>query len=389
MNRYVHYYFKLILLVIAYLVIGRNAWAASDVWRQTANKCIAPDGFVFPSKKYADHPPYQDAPCDDGDSLLFMALLCYSGDTDACEGVRRSQTPDGKFWRSPFRAQTDNLHFENNAPVHGESGELKSMSFDHHLGVLLWAWKTRSDPRTIDALTRWFSWMDSLGNGRSCWVKLFGCQLYGVPRWCADDKCLIKPHEAYISRAVYEVITGHAAPTGFVEYNSIVNTALGITTIAPPLRVFLEVVSDVGGLGDTPGQAVTRYENIGSSDGFTRHLAAIEALLLQLINVDRTAATQVITKIATKYPESRLNAYYQFLNEGGTARVKELTASVCPTTTMARTSMQYQWIWESDRGDKWTTPYTDPNNRNNSSMIWDCIMMRNLVGDNSLGVDKT
>jgi len=54
---------------------------------------------LFPSK--------EGAPCDDGDSIMFNALLCRMGDPRGCHAVKLSQTTDpslgdfGRFWRSP------------------------------------------------------------------------------------------------------------------------------------------------------------------------------------------------------------------------------------------------------------------------------------------------
>lgn len=70
----------------------------------------------------------------DGDSVLWAGLLCLSGETAQCEAVKRSQSKDGRFWRSPSRVGLDR---EN------------SFSRDMALGVLAYALKTK-DAKGLD-----------------------------------------------------------------------------------------------------------------------------------------------------------------------------------------------------------------------------------------------
>jgi hypothetical protein len=104
---------------------------AMAYWRPRAFHCTD-NGKDFPSKERMPTPG-DASPCEDGDMTLFNGLLCAVGETIGCDGVRDSQSADGRWWRSPRRAY---LRLESpNADV--------SFSPDQLLGVLLYAITTR------------------------------------------------------------------------------------------------------------------------------------------------------------------------------------------------------------------------------------------------------
>lgn len=76
----------------------------TNYWRTQLPFCNWPGFAPYPSK-FDDVLPDPADPlkgqCNDGDSVIFNGVLCASGDDRGCDAVRRSQAPDGEFWRSP------------------------------------------------------------------------------------------------------------------------------------------------------------------------------------------------------------------------------------------------------------------------------------------------
>jgi hypothetical protein len=71
-----------------------------------------------------------------GDSALFDGLLCFAGVEASCASVKASQTPDGRFWRSPEW-------------VNREYGSGSAFSRDMALGVLAYI-KAKNDKVTAE-----------------------------------------------------------------------------------------------------------------------------------------------------------------------------------------------------------------------------------------------
>ncbi len=125
--------------------IRTNIWA----W---ARRCqdITPtklqDGVCDPDYVNKDGQPVGGGP-GVGDSVLFSAILCYSGESWACESVKRSQGSDGRMWRAPQRV---------------ERGVEPTFSRDHLLGVLLWMVTMKNNGRGNEAITladKWWNWI--------------------------------------------------------------------------------------------------------------------------------------------------------------------------------------------------------------------------------------
>jgi hypothetical protein len=448
---------QLVLSSIALLLtfLPPPAAAGTDVWDASAFKCVAPDGFAFPSKPQTD----SGSPtlCDDGDMTLFNGLLCYSGNQLACEAVRRSQTPDGRFWRSPLRAQTGNLHYEGGTAYLDDTGNDKSFSPDMELGVLLYAIRTRD----TSALSRWYNWI-SASRGRTCHVRGYICnpldlacvsslgltysdwignlgnvcllQTRDLPRYCTHVNCTVQPVHRDVDDVVYSSLFGGAQPPdGIGNYYHYLDPIVTVAQLAAPLadvvegfkhalcvnrviggaacedqlppelrgKSYQEIVDFIVKYKTWPVGEKIRWEAEHGASGFPRHLVAIRAWIVKDLNhQDKQLAEEAIRLIAEKEPN---NAFYQYLKEGATPRVKDLARRICPTSRQyITTAVRNEWIWEQGPGDHlsidWTFPYTnfernptpDPGTgkiAQNSSMVWDCVMMRNLLGDPTLGVD--
>lgn len=118
--------------------------AKAETWREF--------GFTCPSGYAAK--PSADQPCDDGDSVIFNGLLCFSGDARACQAVGDSQDADGRWWRSPRRAA-------------GEGRVAKtSFSRDQLLGVVFYLIAlNKTDPEQAkERALKWHTWIKANGD---------------------------------------------------------------------------------------------------------------------------------------------------------------------------------------------------------------------------------
>lgn len=120
--------------------------AKAEGWQSFGFTCPA----GYPAKPSND----SEQPCDDGDSVIFNGLLCYSGNQTACQAVGDSQDSDGRWWRSPRRAA-------------GEGRVAKtSFSRDQLIGVIFYLftlYKTEPEEARQRA-TNWHSWIKANGD---------------------------------------------------------------------------------------------------------------------------------------------------------------------------------------------------------------------------------
>lgn len=361
-----------IFLMVLLWFPASNAWS-KDAWRDAAHVCKAPDGFEFASKGPETSGDVYPGDCQDADSVLFNGLLCASGDAHACDVVRHSATlvggnpEDIAFWRSPRRAQNNNYHLEGTQrhPYVANNGAEKTFSRDQNLGVLLYAVTTR-DAGILEG------WFNRIANYRHCITyKPFSddCWERGIVRYCADEQCMLKPLDRDIDDAVFSAVVGHAPPDGIYNYyakSSVTALRLLLDAFIVPLgtsylsasvgqKIFLEV--------DIDNPLISVPEN------FPTHLNAIRAwLLLKIGHPDAGIARAAIGKIARHQPR---NPFYQYLNEGITPHTIALVKEACPTPGHSRAGNRQHWAWESS-SKEWITQ---------DSMLWDCIFMRNLLGD--------
>jgi hypothetical protein len=162
----------LVSLVLAATSIGAADGRAEldrrmDYWRTRLPFCSWPGVAPYPSKYdetvLFDDPNPLKGQCNDGDGVIFNGVLCASGDDRGCDAVRRSQGPNGQFWRSPRK-------------VGGAlSGNETGFSPDHVLGV----WAYIAQKKDAAAFRKWINWID--GQPR--------------PRVCEDDKCTFVPSD--------------------------------------------------------------------------------------------------------------------------------------------------------------------------------------------------
>lgn len=362
----------LVFMVLMWISTSNEAWGR-DAWSDAAHICYAPDGFAFASKGPINQRQYPDN-CDDGDSTLFNGMLCASGDNRGCAAVQRSLAPTGgkeeaRFWRSPRRAQTNNYHLESGSPYYGDSGGAKTFSPDQELGVLLYA-VTTNDRASVE---QWFNWMD---HNRPCVSSKLGssdCGYRGLPRYCDHQDCTMRPIDRDMDDAIFGALGG-TTPAGIRHYRKIVKEKSFVLTSILPFLQFLNIPIHIY-LNMSVGDKVYLEASLNPLN-FPMHLSAIRAWLLIKINhVDQQRARETIRLIANKQPK---NPFYQYLNEGETPKVVALVKQYCPAPNQSRGGDLVHWTWETD-STQWTIPAKIDNGRP-SSMLWDCIFMRNLLG---------
>lgn len=286
-------------------------------WREHAPTCMAPDGFVFPSKRNAEG-------CDDGDMTLFAGLLCAAGDSDGCETVKRSQDASGRWFRSPRRAQTANL------------GNPNSFSPDMALGAQLYG-VSKGD---ADSIGRWLKWMDRV---RPCWIGS-GDDCFRGPllRFCTDDTekgCTVRPGDAATLNATVRSM-GVALPTEDMD------------------RMF-----DQAGKNLMDQLWVSAQVN---KPGYSQHLVAVQIFLLRKAGLSDARLDTAAVTLSEKQPG---NPFFAYLREGRTERVRELALAACPSPEKGLPTEMDQWSWEREDAEQaWR-----------SSMLWDCLFIAKLL----------
>lgn len=282
-----------------------------DHWEDVAPRCQG-----YPSK----------AGCDDGDMALFGGLLCASGDERGCDLVRRSQSADGRFWRSPRRTP-ENL------------GEPKSFSRDMSLGVMLYLVKTEDRA----AASKWVEWIE--GN-RACITHKpdalgGGCLVRGPYRFCTDDanqSCTVTPGNWALFARVFRKLG--LEPTPQMRANA------GLDYELLPIQAKLAPL------------------------GYQTHLPAVETLLKKLMGETSESIQRAAKILHAKQPD---NPFFAYLDDGNSLALRERTVELCPALSKAEGERD-QWAWERDTKDEaW-----------HDSAAWDCIFLMNLLEQDAM-----
>ena len=265
---------KRLLIGLVYLLTACGSAHADGIpkdlvtwWLSSAPRCHAPDGFEFPGKRVSGE-------CDDGDINLFAGLLCLSGSSLGCDTVKHSLDPaTGKWYRSPRRAQTNNL------------GSPNSFSPDMALGAQLYVATTNDR----DSLKSWLVWMD---DHRPCWIGSGDSCVKGLLlRFCTDDPekgCTARPGDLAILDAT--------------------TTKMGIF---PPTKDVQNLLHQAG---------INLMDMVWTSSqvnepGYSQHLTGVEVLLLRRLGYKDDRLTAAAQTLAKKQPQ---NPFFQYLAEGPT-----------------------------------------------------------------------
>jgi hypothetical protein len=108
----------------------RQIWRAASLDPTLFPRVRLPAGSALPATASRCDPAGDITPA--GDSVLFNALLCYSGGRGGCAAVAASQGPDGRWWRSPLHIGWEDLRPGSDSQT--------SFSRDHVLGAFCSTW---------------------------------------------------------------------------------------------------------------------------------------------------------------------------------------------------------------------------------------------------------
>lgn len=276
---------------------------------------IAPLCHGYPSKEN----------CDDGDTVLFGGLLCWSGDERGCELVKKSQGSDGRWWRSPRRNP-------------GNLGQDKSFSRDMAIGVMLYLTITKD----VAAAESWLQWIEA---HRPC-IEPAGetltekCVVPGLHRYCTDgpqQMCTLTPASWANMGHVWSYL-------GLKKHQLMkVNAAAD----------------------DVPGPFSLMSRANTTPLGYQLHLVAAEILMKIGIDIQRDHRENAARTLSERQPG---NPYFQFLAGRNHEDTRADVVRLCPKPGDGPTR-RFQWSWERDTAEvAWT-----------ESMGWDCIFMDQLA----------
>lgn len=274
-----------------------------------------------------------------GDSILFSAILYYSGETWAGKNIVESKDEQGGMWRSPQRRRNR---------TDGSWGK-KRFSQDHMLGVLLWlVTENKRNPDSARAFANhWGSWManhlsqNEFSLCRWDWTDL------GAMDTCALEGNVFGVREAMIRRVFDHIGADSPERGGIFNRHRL-------------------------GDGGNPHAYLTYLQAACTlAPGFNCHLWSIASLIFQEMEDDQRIDT---------HEGFRQNPFSLWVNNGrqSNGEIRQLTYDRCLEATLsheAGTNGHYQWMWERSDFDR------DPQGRRESynSFGWDCIAMLNLI----------
>ncbi|MNF40647.1 hypothetical protein D3C85_475380 [compost metagenome] len=277
-------------------------------------------GYAFPAKY---HPLTSPPEYDSGDMSLFGGLLCIAGVSEGCELVRRSQGPDGRFWRSP-----------------NHIGDVGTDTFtgDQINGVFLY-FATQRDPV---AFSRYLDFLRT--NAQP--VPSVALPLDTAYRSCRDDpllKCLLAGSE-------------------WLVLNSIASQ-YGLETEIPA-----DVRNATSRFGDQFDDLV--WPAMFAPRGYELHLISMKISVARLLGHRTRALKMAAAIISAREPE---NPFFRYLHLGPDQSILTKLSSKCYIDPNRRD--YYQWQWERSEID------IDQSGQRpwEASMGWDCVFMYSLL----------
>jgi hypothetical protein len=353
-------------LCIALSFIGFSANAQSPeselrtrigYWESRAFSCSSNYG-DFPSKEGDGGAPA----CDDGDSVMFNALLCRAGDERGCKTVRQSQDEDGRFWRSPKKRQA-----RPEEPSGLKGGET-TFSGDHAVGLMVYFGHS-GDKSTFE---NWIKWIDS---NERC-LTFCGAMPIGTPRYCKNDRCAFRPDDCQtllllgqrlnvgVPFCAIDPIT--PVPTITNVAQALKNTydeTLGKFPVQPPrlkllrdnfddaLRAYEDAVRPIEQLRTQVFASAVRTLLMAQIEkalsarfndrGFSRHNALVQIMMLQDWGLGIRWMSSEATRVAKDEP---LNPFFQYVayRRQNKASMLPLILDECPSKTTDRDHLRRQ-----------------------------------------------
>lgn len=358
------------------------------LWESRSFYCPSGKEYGFASKEAEGGAPA----CDDGDSVMFNALLCRMGDPRGCRSVQLSQGEDGRFWRSPERAV-----LRASEPPAGEMKRGEStFSGDHATGLFLYFGHTKDS----EAFRRWIKWIDS---NERCQYPHRLC-VPGTPRYCKHDKCAFQVGDCQILVLLGQrlnVTVPFCSPVPMAPVPTVVNAvqtlkdaydkSLGRFPVQPPelrllrdnfdnaLRAYQQAVAPLDKLRLETEAKIVRITNFAqikaalsarlNSRGYSRHNAMVVIMMLQDWGMGNAWMTSEARRVARSEP---LNPFFQYVanRRSNKQSMLPLILDECPADK-SKIRLRRQWSWERDTNKReWL-----------DTMYWDCLFIADAYNE--------
>jgi hypothetical protein len=316
-------------------------------------------------------------PCNDGDSIMFNALLCLAGvkvepgeyqptageekaiREVGCDVVKHSQTltegsPDyGRWWRSPRRNYLASLDQQP------EGRSETTFSNDHALGVMAYIAQTK-DARAFQAWTDWIRDKGGTCSSLSC--------IPGLPRFCLDDRCGFKIVDCPMLDVLAKYLRqeNRACASGSVKaiQATASDVARSVLIVFPKLNDIINRYG-TGSQGNHSVERIAIINSIINDQGYPLHSVAASIYLLRKFGLANHVESQIAADIL--YARAGDNAFFDFIANGPTTGVKAKIVSTCPLPSNDIPHPKFQWIWERQ----------DISETAKKTMYWDCVFMAN------------
>ncbi|MFM0008108.1 hypothetical protein PQR57_45255 [Paraburkholderia dipogonis] len=289
-------------------------------WRSYAPVAPADPAVACGQPVDLNGPKYDGIPsktaCETGDMALFGGLLCASGEEAGCRLVERSQSADGRFWRSPRLREQPNQDNE--------------FSGDMMLGVVHWGLASRNSI----AIGRWRTYM------AGHIVSIPPATTPNIPfaRVCEHDSAG----------------TCNVGADNWLLVN-LMSKLLGL----PPVNV-----QEFDSAYSSSPAVLPLYAMVNEA-GFRLHLVAVQVWAYQRSGYNGPEIALAARILAARQPG---NPFFVYLALGRDQAVQKLVEAKCPSLSTTPVSRS-EWAWERDVDD----------NSSANSMGWDCIFMANLL----------
>lgn len=294
--------------------------------------------------------------CEDGDMTLFSGLLCSVGEEVGCAAVKAAQDGTGRWHRSPRLRNDPSLKPTN------------SFSWDMALGVQLYAIKTNDS----ESFERWLAWVERSRPCISESPELSGqtyCLIRGWPRFCTDDTekgCTAKPQNLATLAIVAEEL-GATLPEPFVEPvpGGLDGAVLRLLQREAAESNAMFSLKTLLPSAETLQPDVLMIDSAINREGYSRHLAGVENMLLRAVMPDNQKLA-----IAAKILASRElnNPFLQYLDSGASPRAVARATELAPKSREELPEAMEDWTWQRAESDEtWQR-----------SNLWDFIFIARL-----------
>jgi hypothetical protein len=381
--------FLFLLAIAAFLqpIFSKQAAAADRAeldkrvayWNERLPFCNWPKVSPYPSK-YSDTVLYNNSDqtkgqCNDGDGVIFNGVLCLSGDERGCDAVKRSQAPDGEFWRSPRKVG----HFDKDETP---------FSNDHVLGV--WAYIALKKDK--DAFNRWMDWIDGQPYPRFCQDKncIFGISdcpmLDALALYLLASNKVCDPQHKVMDLAakaavdtqrrfndavaqLFKIPGSEVLKPAVEPLKASFNTGLTllIKTTQKLEEVRIQAATYARALTGAPS-LIVGINALVNKAGPGQWDAAVEVLLIKkFVGLAVPGFNDASAVLAAK---QKRNPFFEYVAHGQTDRMLQLILDRCPSREHDPPHARFQWTWEREDDEK---PPPEHN-----TMYWDCLAVANF-----------